>query len=649
MARVTPIQTNFTSGELSPRLDGRVDFEKYYNGCKRLENFIVHPHGGATRRSGTHFVSEVKDSSKKARLIPFEFNVEQAYVLEFGDLYMRVYKDQGVVGAPYEIATPYLEAELFEIDFVQSADTMYIVHGNHAPRKLTRAGHESWALTQITFIDGPYLPNNTTATTITPSGTSGTITLTASAALFQAGHIGSYWQINLGPGPGYVKVTGYTDTTHVTATVEETLGGTTATTDWDEGAWSDVRGYPRTVTFYQNRLMFGGTSNSPQTVWGSKSSDYENMTAGANDADAIVYTIVSRQVNVIRWMAPTRSLVIGTSGGEFTMSSGANGPITPSSVSVKSESTFGSSDVRPVQIGNSVLYVQRSGKKLREARYNYDDDAYVSHDLTILSEHITGAGITNIAYQQEPDSLVWATRSDGWLIGLTYERPQEVVAWHKHYLGGEIESIASIPADGYDEMWVVVKRTIDGSVKRYVEFFDPGEWAGSSQFQWNSLNTDSALTYSGAATSSVTGLDHLEGETVKVLVDGATHPDAVVTSGAITLNDSYTEVEVGLGYTSTLQTIRPEAGSASGTAQGKKKRWNEVIVYLYESLGISINGDVVPFRTSADEMNEPPGLYTGIKRVTNLGFDRDGHVTIVQAQPLPSTILMISGTLNVTD
>lgn len=571
MARVHPFQSNFTSGELSPRLEGQIDFKKYFNGCSQLTNMIVYPHGGATRRSGTYFVSEVKDSTKEVRLIPFEFNVTQSYVLEFGDQYIRFYKDNGQIqsgGSAYEISTPYLEAELPELHFAQSADVMYICHGNHAPRKLARTGHTSWTLTSPTF----------------------------------------QWN---GSSP-----------------------------------WNATNGYPRTVSFYEQRLFFAGSSTYPQTIWGSQTADYENMKLGSGNADdAMEYAIATNRVNVIRWLQPSRDLIVGTAGGEFKVGRPTGEPLTPSNVMVTQQTTYGSWTIPPIQIGNAILFTQRARRKIREFNYIFQKDSYEAPDMTLLSEHITEGYLKDMDYQQEPDSVVWACTSNGKLLSMTYERPEEVVAWAEHNIGGvntEVESVAVITNTTQDQLWITVKRDVNGSTVRHIEYLDPD------------LNVDSGLagTVSGS-TTSISGLSHLEGETVKVVINDAVFPDEVVSSGAITPSIPSTwgtvPLQVGLSYTSILRTMRVEAGAQAGKAQGRKKRWNEVMVRLLNSTGVMINGDQLPFRTSAAPMGSGTGLFTGDKRATNMGWDRDGIIEIKQEQPLPITVLGIHGTLNTVD
>ncbi len=534
MARVAVQLTNFTGGELSPRLDGRNDLAKYPTGLKTLENFVVFPHGSAARRSGTQYVAEVKDSSAKTRLIPFEFSTTQTYMMEFGNQYIRFYKDNGqilegdktisgatqadpvvvtatghsysngdeiritgVVGMTelnnkrylvankttntfeitdvdgndidgtgftaytsggvanrvYEISTPYLTAELFDLKFAQSADVMYITHPNHEVEKLSRSGHTSWTLTDVDFTDGPYLDENITTTTLNPgSHTVGTgVAVVASAVTgingdtgFQATDVGRLIRFR----DGYMKVTARADTTNITVEIIEDLGSSTASTDFALGAFSDTTGHPSCVTFFEQRLVFAATLNNPQTIYFSKSGDYENMNENRGgtivDDDAIIYTIASNQVNAIRFMTATRTLIIGTAGGEFAVSGGGTDvAITPTNILIKKQSNHGAANVDAIPAGNATLFLQRAKRKLRELAYNFDVDGYVSPDLTILAEHITEGGLTQISYQQEPNQIIWGTRDDGQLVGLTYQREQQVVAWHRHKFGGTFGSGAS--------------------------------------------------------------------------------------------------------------------------------------------------------------------------------------------------------------
>jgi len=666
MARVAVELTNFTGGELSPRLDGRNDIAKYNSGCKTLENMIVYPHGSASRRSGTQFVAEVKDSTKKTRLISFEFSTVQTYILEFGDQYIRFYKDNGVIldgGSPYEISSPYLEAELFDIKFAQSADTMYICHPNHNPRKLTRTGHTNWTLVDDVIINGPFMDHNVETTTLTPShktvGATSTVTASAVTGInsnqgFLSTDVGRLLHIK----DGHLKITSVTSTTVVVGTVIVDLGITTPITDFALGSFSDTTGYPACVTFFEQRLVFAGTTAQPQTLFFSRSADYENFDDQYHetvaDDDAIVYTIASNQVNAIRFLTATRTLIIGTAGGEFAVNGGGTGEaITPTNILINKQSNHGAANVDGIAVGNATLFLQRAKRKIRELAYNFDVDGYVAPDLTILAEHVTESGITQMAYQEEPNSIVWCVRTDGQLLGFTYQREQQVTAWHRHIFGGSfgsgnavVENVEVLPTDDSEyQVWVIVKRTIDGATKRYVEYLHNQDFDETDDTSFNYL--DSQLAYDGSATTTISGLDHLEGEEVSILADGATHPNKTVSSGAITLDRSSTKVKVGLPYVSLLQTMRIDAGSQNGTSQSKTKRIYEITARLYESIGIEIGPDLdnmerIPFRSSANLMDSGVNVFTGDKDIEFRGnYETDGFIFVRQNQPLPLTVLSL--------
>jgi len=674
MARVAVQLTNFTGGELSPRLDGRNDIAKYNSGCKTLENMIVYPHGSATRRSGTQFVSEVKDSTKKTRLISFEFSTVQTYVLEFGDQYIRFYKDNGQIlsgGSPYEIASPYLEAELFDIKFAQSADTMYICHPNHHPRKLTRTGHTNWVLTNDVIINGPFMDHNVETTTATPShkivGATTTVTFSSTTGInvnqgFLSTDVGRLLHIK----DGHLKITSVTSTTVVVGTVIIDLGITTPTTDFALGSFSDTTGYPSCVTFFEQRLVLAATIAQPQTLFFSRSADYENFDDKYHetvaDDDAIVYTIASNQVNAIRFMTATRTLIIGTAGGEFAVNgAGVGEAITPTNILINKQSNHGAANVDGIAVGNATLFLQRAKRKIRELAFNFDVDGYVAPDLTILAEHITESGITQMAYQEEPNSIIWCVRADGQLLGFTYQREQQVTAWHRHIIGGSfgsgnavVESVEVLPTDNSEyQVWVIVKRTINGATKRYVEYLHDLNFNETDDTSFNYL--DSQLAYDGSATTNISGLSHLEGQEVSILANGATHPNKTVSSGAITLDRSATKVKVGLPFVSLLQTMRIDAGSQNGTSQSKTKRIYEITARLYESIGVEIGPDLdnmerIPFRSSANNMNSGVSVFTGDKDVEFRGnYETDGFIVVRQTQPLPLTILSLYPKLQTND
>ena len=663
--KASPIQDSFNAGEFSDLVAARVRFEKYKNACKLSENMIPLTQGGTTRRTGTMFVSEVKNSAKSTRLVPFEFSVTQAYVIEFSDLLVRFYKDRGIIesapSTPYEVITPYLEADLFELKFTQSADILYITHPDYAPRKLSRTGHTSWTLSTISFLDGPYLPTNSGATTLTLSGTSGSVTVTASAALFASTDVGRLIRFkSTGSTWGWLTITAYTSTTVVTATVQRSPAAATASTNWRLGLWSATTGYPSCVTFFEDRLTFAGNALQPHRLDGSVTGDYENFAPTASDGvvaddNAISVSLNANDVNVIRWMTDDeKGLLIGTVSGEWLVRpSSLQEALTPTNIAAKRSTAFGSANLQAIRTGKASVYVQRAGVKVRELAYVYEVDGFRSPDMNVLSSHMLTGGVVQFAYQQEPYSIVWFVRADGQLIGMTYERDQDVIGWHRHIIGGSfgsgdavVESLAVIPTPSgdADEVWLIVKRTINGGTVRYVEYMTP---KFDADVTTDAFFVDCGLTYDGAATTTVTGLDHLEGEALAVLADGATHPDVTVISGSVTLTRSTSVAHFGFTYESNVQTLKIEAGAADGTAQGKTKRIHRVNVRLYRTLGMKFgpdadNLDILPFRTSADAMGSPPALFTGDRSIEwNNGYDTEGLIYFRQDQPLPFTLLGI--------
>ena len=663
---------SFTAGELSPRMEGRTDFQKYFSAGTIINNFVVQPHGPVARRPGSYFVTEVKDSSKTVRLIPFSFSTTQTYILEFGDQYIRFYKENGQIisgGSPYEISSPYLQTELFDIKFAQSADVMYLCHPNHAVRKLSRTGHTSWTLTEVDILNGPFQDHNLTTTTMSAShtsvGSTGTLTISSTTGVnnnqgWLTTDVGRLIHLK----DGHYKITGRTSATVVTSVCKASPSSASSTDDWALGAFSDTTGHPTCVSFFEQRLVFAGTRDQPQTLFFSKSGDYENHDdgyhAGVADDDAMVYTIASNQVNAIQTIKATRTLIVMTTGGEFTVTSGATeDPITPTNLNIRKQSSYGSAGADALSIGNSTIFLQRARRKIRELAYNFDSDGYIAPDLTIISEHISKSGIIQMDYQQEPFSIVWCVRTDGKLIGMTYNRLQDVVAWHQHNFGGNFnggdavcESVAVIDVDtNEDQVWVVVKRTINGTTKKYIEYLTEYDFNSDlEQFHY----VDSGLSYSGSATTTLTGLSHLEGQTVKIITNGATHPDKVVSGGSVTLERSATSAKVGLGYVSTLQTMRLDEG-ARGTDQTKTKRIYDVTVRFFETVGAKVgpneaNLDEIPFRDSSASMSDPVPLFTGDKETEfPSDYGTDGFVLVKQDQALPMTILAIYARLELYD
>jgi len=946
MARQTIAFSNFTAGELSPRLDGRTDLAKYFNGVKTLENMVVHPHGAATRRPGTKFVHEVKTSSAQTRLIPFEFSTTQTYILELGNAYIRFFKDKGIItegdktitaatkanpavvtssshgysdgdfviissvagmvqvngrtfkvanktthtfelqdvdgnnvnssdyqtytsggvaNKIYQITSPYATADISSVKFAQSADVMYLVHPSYAIRKLSRTGHTSWTITTptlttsedktvsaitqadpgvvttstkhgltqgdfITFtsiggmtqLNGNVYKVGNVLNSYSISGVTqadpGVVTTTAAHGLAIGDDVtfseikgmtqlnGKTWFVKAVPSSttfsladavgADLNTSGYTayssagtvDTPDYRFEINDTdeddvdtsgygsfsAGGSDVVTKLTNPILNTSTDYfPSTVTFFEQRLVFAGSNNHPQTLWFSKSGSLENFTTGVADTDAMVYTIASNKVNAIQNLSAQRSLIVGTVGGEFVVSaSGTTQPLTPTNVQIQKQSSHGSANVDAVQIANVTMFLQRAKRKLRELSYNLNIDQYQAQDMTLLAEHVTEGGITEMAYQQEPDSVLWCVRSDGYLLGFTYARSEEVVGWHRHKLGGVfgeatitvsdygniaagttlkitksngttitftseassgdapdetlgfrpnesndttadniytainahadftvanpsaavvtiketsktgadpitivssdttrltvadegiavVESVTTIPTDSdEDEVWLIVKRTINSTTRRYVEYLNLFDYGTD---QKDGFFVDSGLTYSGTATTAITGLEHLEGESVTILADGATHPvksvasGAIMTGGSLTLDRSALKAHIGLPYDSVLQTMRIESKGDDSTSQSRTKRINEITLRLHKSVGVEVGASLsdmerIPFRSSAASMDTAVPLFTGDKQVEfRDDFNTDGHIYVRQTQPLPFTLISIYPRITVND
>jgi len=451
---------------------------------------------------------------------------------------------------------------------------------------------------------------------------------------------------------GIVEITSVESKTSATGTVIQTLGSTDATYKWSEGAWSNYRGWPQTVTFFEDRLCFGGNTSQPDTIWASVTSDYENMEAGVDDDDALLLTLSSRQVNVIEWLIGKDKLLIGTSGAEWTIAGGTDEPLTPSNVLAKQHSTYGSANLQATLANESVLFFQRGKEKMRELAYNWELDSYVAPDMTILSNLITDSGIDDVAFQKTPDSILWCVRNDGELPVFSYERNENITAWSRMVTqtnqagtltDSDFESVARIHGDPEDEVWVIVERTIDSSVVRYIEQFQPRDFGDDE----DAFFVDCGITYDSTASSAMTGLDHLEGETVYVLADGVMFDTAIVSGGAITLKSGGTTttastVQIGLGYEAHMRTM-PLSWVGGTTIHGKQKRISEVISEWNKSGDFSIGKDADTLQAYSID-----GQTTDIDRKTfPAGWDRNGYVYIYQQSPEPLTLLSIMTEFNI--
>lgn len=874
MPAVSVPQRSFTGGEWGPSLSARVDLSKYATALSRCENFVVQPFGGVTSRPGTEFLAEALDSTKALRLIPFQFSVEQGYILEFGDLTMRVYKDGGLVladvsgiaawvtatgyvvddfvtstigigqttlwavettysvgdyinhatklyrcikghistygteptgassdeweylgGSPlgfyrcilnhtssagdepgvggswttywvldgvalgiYEVVTPYAAEDLARLTYEQSFDFLFLQHPDYAPYELSRADHDDWTLAAVTFgadigpptalVGGSGSTHNWQVTAVADDGQeslpSNTLAASAGTITWTAPVVGTvhyynvYMQKNASGFFGWVaRVPAATHLIDAALTPDKDKSPPEA-----NNPFSGADNFPGVASFFEQRLLYARTNNKPQTLWGSVTGAFRNFNISVplQDDDSYEFTLASRQLHDIRWMVAIENMLIGTGSGEWLLrAGGASNAVTPTSVDLKMQSQWGSAHLRPVVVGNSILFVDASKKVVRDLIFSFDVDGYAGNDLTLLATHLfKDREIVDLAYQQHPDTVLWVVRDDGLLLGMTYAREHEVWGWHQHSTQGLVENVATIFNEAGDvDTYLVVKRVIEGVDKKYIEVFKdrlPDDavdkaWSVDSGLQydgWNTIATyeleltggstwevgeDLTLTATGftafvagdvgkyfklrigeasviveitAYTSgtevtvtpfnravpvtlqaeetsdwarmatSLSGLDHLEAKTVQIFTDGNVHPEAAVSSGAISLPEPAARAIIGLGFVCNLETLEIDIEAEGGTLQDRLRTAVSATVRLEKSREVFIGPDEdhldeVAFREDED-YGEPTKLFTGDKLVSIDPSDgTTGRVYLRKSAPVPTTILSITPKMDFGD
>ena len=722
MPEVKDFQASFNAGELSPRMQGRGDFNKFKSGAAVVENMLALPQGGVTRRPGTRYVAEVKDSTVKPRLIDFVFSTDQAYIIEAGNAYFRFYRNQGQItaanitgsitngtfttnlndwddrdggagtsahdatngrmsltpggtavtdyarreqdvavtngdvcslrftvlggkagdkiklrvgtasegtqivndveftqgyhvytftataatiyigftaygsdqnkliqiddvsltdNAAIEIQTPYATADLFTLKWAQTADILYIVHPSYPVYKLTRSSHTSWSMTEVIFEDGPYFDVNTTTTALTPAaGTGNAVVFTSTTALginknagFSTGDVGRAIRFrNASTEWLWGVIVGSSTLTSCQVDILRTSTSTAASTQWRLGTFSSTNGYPAAVCFFEQRLGLGRNTTLPQSFWLSQAGEIENMRPDSlstgvvvtQDDDALDFTIASDKVNAIRWMSPGTVLVLGTDSGEFVVDS-AGALISPSDISVRRHTNTQAADIAPVRVDHAILFSNEHGRRIHEFAFRFEVDGYIAPDMTLLADHVLRTRVVELAYQESPDSVLWALREDGQIATMTYRRDQDIVGWGRQVMGGvyrdgpaQVESVRSIPGNNgsgqeedsqeRDEVWVITKRTLGGSTgstARYIEFYEgPFEGPREDDYatraaylnalwveQRHAYHADSLLTYDNPLT--ITGISQDSTAVVTSASNGLSTNDILIIDGVV--------------------------------------------------------------------------------------------------------------------
>ena len=644
MSRAVTIQTNFTTGEVDPLLKSRIDINQYYNALDQARNVLIQPQGGIERRPGLQFIYEVPSAANPQngmKLVPFEFSTTQSYMLLFVHNRMYIFKNKELVTNINSSGNDYLTTTigstvLATMDHTQSADTLILVQEDMAPKKIVRGGsHSTWTISDISFEFIPkfnFTPAETTINqTITPSAVDGNITITAGGSVFTSSHVNQFVEAN--DGMGRARITRFVSATSVEAVVEIPFFNTSAIASGGtfidggyEDSWSSTKGYPRTCTFHEGRLYFGGVKSRPNTIFASRVARFFDFNPGeALDDDSIELTISTDSTNAITGMFSGRDLQIFTKGGEFFLPQSTLDPITPTNVVVNGATRRGSKEgIKPVGAESGTLFIQRAGKSLREFLFSDVELSYISNNISLLSSHLlkspSDMALRKATSTTDGDLLLIVNETDGSLATYSILRGQNVIAPSLSTTDGEFVNVGV----DVDQIYFTVKRTISSADKYYVECFNDDN------------TTDSAKLYSGGSkpsTTTVTGLSHLEGKTVKVIADDQMQLDKTVSSGQITLDAvPTTYVEIGLNYTPTIKTLPVELKLSSGNIVAQKKRIVEATANLYLSQNLTLNGNDLLF-VAGD-------FFTGKKRKKPmLGYDRDGQMTFSQSAPLFFTLL----------
>lgn len=743
MTTIRHLIAGFIGGEISPMLAGRVDLDIYPYALERCENFVPVNEGPIVKRPGFEYICDADDDS--GWLSAFRFSITQEYVLEWSEEKLRLFTNGGRIesspGVPVEVAVPYAASEASALSFQQSYDRLYIDHAGYRPAALVRTGAVTFAHANSDLKNGPFLDQNTDeAKTVTVSGTTGSgITMTASAAIFEAGHVGALFEIaakdfsdvpawepgmkdivvgdkirsdgkvysaatagttgSVVPthaegsawdganksdllnekGPygvrwqylygryGVVEITSVSSGTVAIGTVKKRLADSltsVASHRWAHSAFSDARGWPSLVLNWAGRQIHVKDFDLVASVvgdYGGGSVNFERRTPEGNIEPDLAFRRTLSAEDPPLWVTGDRkAMVLGTASRELAVAPvNANAALSGENISAEPQSFYGSERVAPVQVGAQTIFVERGGRRLRSANYDFSSDRYRADDITASARHITKGGIVQLAYQRIPYALVYGVRADGQLV-VHPDTRLEMKAFARTVLGGEAKALSGVSvvgADGRtDELWLLVERTRADGVKREI-------WR---QTAWRELGDDAADSFyvdggvridAAGGQTHFSGLVHLAGRQVAALMNGAVVNGLTVSaSGELDLTrapaDDYTLI-VGLPYTATAVTLPPERPLRNGTMQGAIRRLVKVVARVLDTFGLKAgdpNGSVPPEdlqqRNPADGMDKPVRLFTGdTEGPVDAAHDRKGQVIYTSADPLPciiaSTILKI--------
>ena len=667
MARVTQYQSNFTVGEIDPLLLGRIDIQQYASALEKAQNVVVLPQGGFERRPGLRFMLDISSHLGESfttldgiRLIPFEFSTTQSYMLAFvknttSNTRMFVFANGQQITNINGSGNDYLVCALGDIDldrmyFTQSADTLILVHEDMSPKSIVRGGSNStWTFSTISLTSPKHafsLSSSNPSATITPDAVDGTVNITASSSVFNGSHVDQY--INVLNGFGRARIVEQPSSTEVKVVTEFPFfekDVAIASGSWEleqgyEDVFSSTRGFPRTCTFHEGRLFFGGSKSLPNALFGSKIGDFFNFkTHEALDDDALFVTIATDSVNAITAMRSGRDLQIFTTDAEFFVPQADLDPITPSNLVVKNATRRGSKEgIKPVSAEGGTLFIQREGKALREFLFSDVDLNYQANNISLLSSHLLKSprsmALRVATSTDDGDLLLITNDTDGSMGVFSILRSQNVVAPSEFITDGKFLDVAVDITDIY----VVTERTINSATKRYIEMFDD-QRTTDCNIQYFSGATSPDQSLPGNTTCS--NLSHLEAKTVNVVRDNFVLTDKTVSSGAITIDEAPTSfVEVGLPYTVEVKTLPAEPKLSSGVVVSRKRRILEATPVLDRTQDVAINGFQCVLESFPYTLGSAPTTFTGRKRIAPLlGYSDTAQLTFTQTQPLFATVL----------
>jgi len=668
MSRITQYQSNFTVGEIDPLLVGRIDIQQYASALSKAQNVVILPQGGFERRPGLRFMADITShlgsftSLNGIRLVSFEFSTTQAFMLVFvkkDTTNTRVFFFANGVqllningsGADYLVCA-LGNIDLDRMYFTQSADTLILVHEDMSPKSIVRgANNTTWTFATIALTDPKVaftLATSNPSGTITPDAIDGTVTITASASVFTTDHVDQY--INVLSGFGRARIIERESATVVKVITELPFfkkDQAIANNAWEletgyEDAWSDARGYPRTCSFHEGRLFFGGSKAMPNTLFGSKVVDFFNFkSAEALDDDAILVTMNTDSVNAINAMRSGRDLQIFTNDAEFFVPQANLDPITPSNIVIKNATRRGSKEgIMPVYAEAGTLFIQREGKAIREYLFSDVDLNYQSNNMSLLASHLLktprSMALRVATSTDDGDLLLIPNDDDGSMAVFSILRTQNVVAPAEFITDG---SFLDVSVDGPD-IYTIVKRTIGSATKYYVEMFDDQRTTDSNiQYFANATLPDRAKP----SNTTCSNLAHLEGKTVDVIRDDFVLTDKTVSSGAITIDavpSAY--VEVGLSYAVEVKTLPAEPKLSSGVVVSRKRRILEATTLVDRTQNLAVNGFELPLKSLPYTLGSAPTTFTGRKRLAPLlGYSDTAQLTFTMTQPLFATVLAV--------